>query len=127
MFFVIFYLISFPIILYENYFSMRLATEKSVIARSPSFFLIYIIFAYGSIAGLWYEYNWKVALICLIVSWIINKSSFKIFFRRYVNKTANRLMASDWFEKDLDTETRMIKAYEYAKNVAIQNVAGKNI
>jgi len=124
---VIIYLISFPLILYENFFSMRSTSEKSVIARSPSFFILYIVLAYGSVAGLWYEYNWKVALVCLIVSWIINKSSFRLFFRQYVNQTAHRLMNSDWFEKDLDTETRRIKAYEYAKTVALQNVAGKNI
>lgn len=125
MIFVIIYLISFPIILYHNYFSMRLIAEKSKIARSPSFFLFYIALAYGSIAGLWYKYNWKIALVCLAVSWTIDKLSFRSFFSQYVNQTAIRLMNSDWFEKDLDTETRMMKAYEYAKTVALQNVAGK--
>ena len=127
MLFIIIYIISFPVILYENYSSMRLSSEKSIIARSPSFFIFYVVLAYGSIAGILYNYNWKVALVCLIVSWAINKFSFKLFFHEYVNKTARRLINSDWFEKKLDKETRMIKAYEYAKTVALQNVAGKNI
>jgi len=39
MIFVILYLLSFPLMVYENFFAVRLRAEKSRLARSPHFYL----------------------------------------------------------------------------------------
>lgn len=124
MVFVILYLLSYPLILYENFFAMRGVAEKSRITRSPSFFLFVAIVTYGSIVGLLFEYGWKIALGALVVSWLFNKYSFKFFFRKYIHKTAKRLIESDWYETELAPEDRLRKAYEYAETLALKNATG---
>jgi len=127
MFFIIIFFLSLPITLYYNYVSVRLSTEQPPIARSPFFPLFHATLVYGSIAGLWYSYNWEIALFALITSWIINSVSLKIFVQKYINKTVVKLMNSDWFEKNLDQNTRLNKAYEYAKSITLRNISRKGI
>jgi hypothetical protein len=126
MVFVILYLFSFPLILYENYFSMRSVAEKPKITRSSFLFFFVPIMAYGSIAGLWVSYGWKIALPALIVSWSFNKYSFRIFFRKYINQSAEHLLQSDWFAPELSAEDRMLKAFKFAETLALNNATGKN-
>ena len=125
MVFMVLYILSLPLILYYNFFSMRNMAEKSRLARRPSFFLLYFVFTYGSIAALWYSYDWKIALAALGLSWSINKISFRLYFRKYVYQSAQALVASDWFESGLSQDDRLHKAYEFAQTMALNNVAGK--
>ena len=126
MIFIILYVFSLPVILYYNFFAIRNVTEKSRIARMPSFFLIYIAFSYGSILGLWFSYNWKIALLAFIISWTINKISFRLFLRQYIDQTTQLLISSDWFEPGLVPDDRLRKANEYAETTALNNAAGKS-
>jgi hypothetical protein len=125
MVFAILYLLSFPLILYENFFSMRNVAEKSGIARSPFLSFFVAIVTYGSIAGLLFTYGWKIALFTFLVSWSFNKYSFRVFFRKYIYLKARRLVRSDWFEPGLSVEDRLRKAYEFAETSARQNATGK--
>lgn len=126
MIFIILYIFSVPVILYYNFFAIRNVTEKSRIARMPSFFLIYIAFAYGSILGLWFSYNWKIALLAFIISWTINKISFRSFLRQYIDQTTQSLITSDWFEPGLSSDDRLRKANEFAETMAVNNATGKS-
>ena len=76
----ILYPLTIIIILYHNYFTMRGVTEQSMVARRPSFFLIYLFCAYGILAVFWYIYGWKLALLALVFSWTVDKFSFRYFF-----------------------------------------------
>jgi hypothetical protein len=125
MIFLVLYLLSYFLILYENFFAMMLSSGKSQIARSPSFFLIVRVATYGSIAGLWFTYGWKTALAALAVSWLFNKYSFRFFFRKYIHQMAESLLESDWFEAGLAKEDRLRKAYEFAETLAFRNATGK--
>lgn len=125
MIFIILYLLSYPLILYDNFFSMRLSSEKSRIANAPSFFIIVQLITYGSMIGLWFEYGWKAALLSFIMSWTFNKLTFRFYFKKYIHQTAQRLIKSDSFEIGLSEEDRSQKAYEFAKVVALRNATGK--
>lgn len=125
MFFIVLYMFSFIVILYHNYFAMRSIAEKSEITRPPSFFLIYLAFAYGSVGALWFKFGWKLAIIALIISWTIDKFSFRYFLRQYIQLTTKRLINSDWFEIGMGTEERFQRAYEYACRTALNNAKGK--
>jgi len=123
--FIVLYLLSYPLVLYDNYFSMRLAAERSRIANAPSFFIIVRLITYGSIIGLWFKYGWRTAIATLVVSWFFNKSTFKFFFKKYIHQKAQQLIKSDWFETELPNEERLLKAYEYAETLAYRNAAGE--
>ena len=127
MIFIILYLLSFPIILYDNYFSVRTIAEKSKITRKPSFFVIVHVIIYGSIIGLWFKYNWKVALITFIISWTFNKYSFRFFFHKYIDEKTKEFINSDWFETELPIEDRLRKAREFAKALALRNATGSGL
>lgn len=121
MIFAILYFFSYLMILYENAFAGMNIAEKPPIARGPSLFLLVAVLTYGSIAGIWYVYGWKVALLSFFISWTFNKLTFRFFIRRNIHRTAQRLLNSEWFEQGLSTEERLKKAYEVATFTAHGN------
>ena len=124
MVFIILYILSFPVNLYYNYFAGMSLMEKSLIASKPFFHLVHVALNLCSIAGLWFQFGWKVALGAFIVSWTFDKYSYKFFFQQCVFRTAQRLIESEWFEQGLTPDDRLCKAYEAAEIITWNNVRG---
>ena len=125
MVFVTLYLLSFPLMVYENFFAVRLTAERSRLARSSLFFLAVLVITFGSVAGLWYQYGWREGIAVLAVSWAVNTSTMRFFFRRHVHRTAERLFNSESFEPTLAADERLKKAHEVAERVLFDVASGK--
>ena len=133
MIFWIFYIISFPLLWYENFCIVLSIAERPCIFRSPTkqalFWIIRLVITYGSIAGIWYIYSLFVAIVAFIINYIFGKITFKIYFNQEVRETASYFIQKAKEEaqssgKLLDERKIEQEAFESAKTIVVQNMQG---
>jgi len=81
---VLLYLLSFLLYLYENK-TIVLPIEKRLLIFhrpffQPSLWVIRLACQYGSVVVLWYVYGLPIAIIAFIISYAFGKITFKIYF-----------------------------------------------
>ena len=133
MIFLIFYIISFPLLLYENFCIVLNVAERPIILRSQTkqatFWTIRLIITYGSIIGVWYVYGLLAAIIAFTINYVFGKITFKIYFNREVWETASYFIQKAKeevrFSGELLNERKIEQeAFESAKNIVVQNMRG---
>lgn len=133
MIFLIFYIISFPLLWYENFCIVLSVAERPRILRSQTkqaiFWIIRLIITYGSIAGVWYVYGLLAAIVAFTINYVFGKITFKIYFNREVRETASYFIQKAKEEaqsrgKLLDERKIEQEAFESAKTIVVQNMQG---
>lgn len=136
MIFWIFYIISFPLLWYEDFCIVLSVADRPRILRSPTkqvlFWIIRLIITYGSIAGIWYTYNLFIAIVAFIINYVFGKITFKVYFNREVRETASYFIEKAKEETRsrgelLDERKIEQEAFESAKNIVVQNIEGGGV
>jgi len=132
MIFLIFYIISFPLLWYENFCIVLSVWEKPRIFSQTNqaiFWIIRLIITYGSIAGVWYVYGLLAAIVAFAINYVFGKITFKIYFNRKVQETASYLIQmaeEEALSNNELSDKRKIEqeSFELAKSIVIENMQG---
>jgi hypothetical protein len=136
MIFWVLYIISFPLLWYENFCVVLSVAERPPILRSQTkqaiFWIVRLIITYGSIAGVWYVYGPLPAIVAFIVNYAFGRITFKMYFNRevreiasyFIQKAKEEMQASG---KLLDERRIKQEAFESAKTIVVQNVRGSRL
>lgn len=129
------YMLSILLVWYENRWIVCAWPMDRPLWFSPGlnqglFWIVRIVISYGTLLGLWVANDFKTAAIAFVGYYVFNKLTFRIYFNREVQNTAQRYAERTREEaraknQQADESTIVRQTYELARMTVVRNMKGE--